>query len=146
MTTLYAEKYAEYQGIMNAYHATEDKDEKERIRQKYRVFKDRIQHGSDAFAKYFWIYADAKKRGNDYIDIHDPVAADKVFEEVRDLKALGFKHFTISSTWSGAIENAWLFNQNGCTLIGMVEINSQYQASYGLDGYEKAHALLFSID
>ena len=64
---------------------------------------------------------------------------------IETLKKLGFKNFTFSSTWSSAVETAWIFTQNGCSLKGLIEINSPYKDFMG-EGYEKAHGYLFSID
>lgn len=53
--------------------------------------------------------------------------------------------FTFSSTWSSAVETAWLFQKAGCTLAGLIEINSQHKAIMS-DEYEKAHGYLFKLN
>lgn len=59
-------------------------------------------------------------------------------------KAYGIEKFTFSSSWSSAVETAWLFTQNGCRLERIVEINGSHKA-FMSDEYEKAHGYLFSI-
>ena len=54
------------------------------------------------------------------------------------------KTFTFSSTWSSAVETAWLFVQNGCKLEGLVQINGTCQA-FMREEYERVPAYVFSI-
>ena len=46
--------------------------------------------------------------------------------------------------WS-AYETAWLFQKAGCTLAGLIEINSQHKA-FMSDEYEKTHGYLFKLN
>ena len=64
---------------------------------------------------------------------------------IKTLRALGFRKFTFSSSWSSAVETAWLFTKNGCLLEGMVEINSKHK-DFETDEYEKIHAYLFNLN
>ena len=69
---------------------------------------------------------------------------DKVAGLIENLRNLGIEHFTFSSTWSSAVETAWLFKENGCELEGLVQINSRY-TSFRKNEYEKAAAYLFRV-
>ena len=68
----------------------------------------------------------------------------QVSDLVQNLRDLGIEHFTFSSTWSSAVETAWLFKENGCELEGLVQINSRY-TSFRKNEYEKAAAYLFRV-
>ena len=57
----------------------------------------------------------------------------------------GIDHFTFSSGWSSAVETAWLFQQNGCTLEGLIEINSRHKHFFTGE-QEKAHGYLFRLN
>ena len=72
-------------------------------------------------------------------------AYDEVEGLVACMKKYGIEAFTFSSTWSSAVETAWLFQKAGCTLAGLIEINSQHKA-FMSDEYEKAHAYLFGLN
>lgn len=58
--------------------------------------------------------------------------------------ALRIEAFTFSPSWTQALESAWLFTQNGCTLEGMVEINDRCKVILS-DEHEKRHALMFRV-
>ena len=88
------------------------------------------------------LYKQMKECGNEYIDlsflIHDEVGV------LQTLRKYGVEHFTFSSGWSSAVESAWIFQQNGCKLEGLVEL-------YGLNRdwttgeREKVHGYLFRL-
>nr|DAH87899.1 MAG TPA: hypothetical protein [Caudoviricetes sp.] len=59
------------------------------------------------------------------------------------MKANGVKEFTFSGTYSGALETAWLFQQEGCTMEGMVKVFSKYTDANG--EHTEVPALLFKI-
>ena len=88
--------------------------------------------------------SEAQERGNAYIDLNDTIWDDQVPALIGNLREYGIEKFTFSSTWSSAVETAWLFTQNGCRLEGLVEINGRHKA-FMSDEYEKAHGYLFSI-
>ena len=84
----------------------------------------------------------------------DPLAICNISEVVWDNEAAklieamrqnGIERFTFSSGWSHAVETAWLFKEAGCTLEGLVEINSRY-TGWNSDEHEKAHGYLFRVE
>lgn len=91
------------------------------------------------------LYKSMKERGNDYIDFCDTIEDAKVPVFIEYLRKQGFKYFTFSSTWSSAVETAWILVNAGCSLKGLIQINGQYKSFMGND-YEKAPAYLFTID
>lgn len=85
------------------------------------------------------------ERGNEYIDLAECY-------DYRDEKGLvelfrkyGIERFTFSSGWSSAVESAWIFTENGCTLEGMVKVHTQHKA-WGSDEYEIGHGYLFKVN
>lgn len=97
-----------------------------------------------AYQNLFRLYRDARKVGNEYIDLHDVIRDKDVKGLVEAMRGYGIDHFTFSSGWSSAVETAWLLQKEGCILEGLVEINSQHQA-FMSEEYEKAHGYLFRI-
>ena len=112
-------------------------------RDAYHEMEDEIARTEDSdFGFIYRLYKQMKECGNEYIDlniaIHDEVGT------LQTLRKYGFEHFTFSSGWSSAVESAWIFQQNGCKLEGLVEL-------YGLNRdwttgeREKVHGYLFRL-
>ena len=97
---------------------------------------------------YYVIAADGDPNARGFLYADKAICANITDEEVSELvarmKDYGIEAFTFSSTWSSAVETAWLFQQAGCTLAGLVEINSQYKA-FMSNEYEKVHGYLFKL-
>ncbi len=89
-------------------------------------------------------YKTSRDYENEYIDFNDNIRAEDVEDLVSGMKDRGIKAFTFSSVWSKAIETAMLFQQTGCTLMKLVEINGHYETPLGIE-LEKAPAYLFKI-
>ena len=87
---------------------------------------------------------EAVERGNEHIDLNEVIWDKDVESLIQLLRENGVEYFTFSSTWSSAVEIAWLFTQNGCTLEGLVEVNSPYTNTFTGER-EKAHGYLFAI-
>ena len=148
MKNTFAEDYAAYKSIEAAYDAAELKEDeagKEKAREDYRTWSAGIEAKGQDYTKIFRLYMDARKVGNTYIDLHDTIWDKDVKGLIEAMRALGVDHFTFSSTWSSAVETAWLFQKEGCSLEGLVEINSQHQA-FMSNEYEKAHGYLFRVN
>lgn len=74
---------------------------------------------------YVWIYHQYKQSfdwGNARLDLHKMFNPDHVKDVAAILKENHIQAFTFSADWSGAIDIAWLFTQNGYVLKGMVTI------------------------
>lgn len=109
----------------------------------YQKLLDEVHSHDETFVQMTRLYSEMKERGNEYIDFDRPYLEEETI--VAMLKEYGFESFTLSSTWSGAVENAWKFQQAGCTLSGMIEINGTSKA-FMSDDFEKVHAFLFKIN
>lgn len=108
------------------------------------AFRADREAGREAYVKVYRLYEDAVECGNEYIDLNDAIWEKDVADLIQNLRENGVEHFTFSSTWSGAVEIAWLFTQNGCTLEGLVEINSRHTDTFTGER-EKVHGYLFAI-
>ena len=104
--------------------------------------KEILETEDDDFGFAYRLYRQMKDCGNEYIDlsiaIHDEVGV------LQTLRKYGFEHFTFSSGWSSAVESAWIFQQNGCRLLGLIELNSIHK-DWTTGEREKVHGYLFSI-
>lgn len=147
MTNTFASIYARHQEIKAQYEAAKAVGSEEgmaQARTDHRALMDSVEGTGKAFARIYRMYEDAMDVGNDYIDLADIHEYQNEAETIACLREYGIETFTFSSGWSSAVDSAWAFTQNGCTLQGMVEINSRIRNFDG-DGYEKAHAFLFKV-
>ena len=142
---IFEETYKGIQKAKKAYEAASDKEGQEAAKDIYRQATESLDGLSKMEMKIWNYYEAAKECGNEYIDINDIIYDSEVETLVACMKELGIEAFTFSSTWSSAVETAWLFQKAGCTLAGFIEINSQYK-TFGTDEYEKAHGYLFKIN
>lgn len=65
--------------------------------------------------------------GNALLDFSGVVYVDYVDQLVACMRECGIHAFTYSSSWSGAVEVAWAFQENGCVLEKMVKINGSHR-------------------
>ncbi len=145
MNNNFAEDYRIYKTYEAEYDAAKDEAGKEAARQKVQELFAQIDAKGEGYVRIYKLYESAQERGNAYIDLNDCIWDKDVEGLIDSLRKNGIDHFTFSSTWSSAVETAWLFLQNGCTLEGLVEINSQYKI-FASDEYEKAHGYLFKVN
>ena len=148
MKNTFAEDYAAYKSIEAAYDAAQANGNEagmEKAREDYRTWSAGIEAKGQDYAKIFRLYMDARKVGNTYIDLHDTIWDKDVKGLIEAMRTFGVDRFIFSSTWSSAVETAWLFQEEGCILEGLVEINSQHQA-FMSNEYEKAHGYLFRVN
>lgn len=147
MLELMMKYYEQQREIERAYDvADEQNDEAGKVaaREAYHAWKDRAIAEGEDFWRVLQMYQDARKRGNEYIDLHDNIWDKDVPALIERLRKAGIEMFTFSSTWSSTVETAWLFLQNGCKLEGMAEINGTTTA-FMSDEYERVPAYVFSI-
>ncbi len=141
---IFEEIYSGIQEAKKAYEAATDTAEKDAARNLYEKAAEKIDDLNDTEQRIWRAYETAKDCGNEYIDLNDTNRDDAVEDLVACMKEYGIEAFTFSSTWSGAVEAAWLFQKAGCSLTGLLEINSQYKDLVSNE-YEKMPAYLFVV-
>ena len=143
----FAQDYAAYQTIAQRYEAAKaqnDEAGKTAARAEYKAWGEAVDAKGEGYANIYRLYAEAQERGNEFIDLHDTIWDKNVPVLIASLREHGIEKFTFSSTWSSAVETAWLFTKEGCKLEGLVEINSQHKDIFTGER-EKAHGYLFSL-
>jgi hypothetical protein len=136
--------YARYEDIKAQFDAAETEEDKAVARETYGALMADIATKGKDYMWVFRLYDDAKAKGNEYIDLHDALQDEQVEGLINSLRKNGIEKFTFSSTWSSAVKTAWLIQKNGCTLEGLVEINSAHPDSFNSE-YEKVPGYLFCI-
>lgn len=145
MMNIFEEAYRGIQEAKRAYAAATNTAEQDAARAIYKQATAKLDGLSSIEQRIWNAYETAKDCGNEYIDLNDTIRDDAVEGLVACMKEYGIEAFTFSSTWSSAVETAWLFQKAGCTLAGLIEINSQHQA-FMSDDYEKVHGYLFKLN
>lgn len=136
------------QKIKEAYEAadkTNNEIGKEEARIAIKALRESIANKGKSYSFAFEHLEEAEERGNQYIDISEPYEYRSVESLLKTLKETGIEYFTFSSGWSSAVETAFEFTKNGCTLEGMMEINSQHKA-FMSEEFEKMPAYIFKIN
>ena len=138
------QKHEEIKARFQAAKAEKNAEVMEQARAEYQRLEESIERKGVTFATMYDLYKSARERGNEYIDISECYEYRNEAALIADFRECGIDTFTFSSSWSSAVESAWAFIQNGCTLMGMVEINAKTKNWEG-DDYEKRHAYLFKV-
>ena len=137
-------KHEELKARFRTAKAEQNAEAMEQARAEHQKLEEAIELKGVTFATMYDLYKSAWERGNEHIDISECYEYRNEAALIADFRECGIDTFTFSSSWSSAVESAWAFLQNGCTLMGMVEINSKSKNWEG-DGYEKRHAYLFKV-
>ena len=145
MMNIFEEAYKGIQEAKKAYAAATNTAEQDAARAIYKQATAKLDGLSNIEKRIWSAYETAKDCGNEYLDLNDTIRDDTVEDLVVCMKECGIEAFTFSSTWSSAVETAWLFQKAGCSLAGLIEINSQHRA-FMSDEYEKAHGYLFKLN
>ena len=145
MMNIFEEAYRGIQEAKKAYATATNTAEQDAARAIYKQTTAKIGGLSSTEQRIWSAYETTKDCGNEYIDLNDTIRDDEVEGLMACMKKCGIEAFTFSSTWSSAVETAWLFQKAGCTLAGLIEINSQHKA-FMSDEYEKAHGYLFKLN
>lgn len=148
MKNNFAEEYARDMAIHNAYDAARDANDeagKEKARADHKEFDNDLMQKGNSYCRLYDLYKLARDAGNEYIDFSDVIWDKDVPTKIESLRELGIEKFTFSSTWSSAVETAWLFLQNGCTLEGLIQINSRFN-KFMSEERERIPAYLFAVN
>ena len=142
---IFEETYNKIQEARKAYYAAEDEAGQNTALASCQKTVEALAGLKGTELRLWKAYEASRDRGNEYIDLGDPVSDEAVASLIACMKDYGIEAFTFSSTWSSAVETAWLFQKAGCKLAGLIEINSGCKA-FMSDEYEKAHAYLFKLN
>lgn len=144
MKNIFTETYNKIEELKTKIGTATTEQEQESLRVEYRTVKKALEEKGVVAMRIWREYEKALKNGNDRLDLSDCIW-DKDVKDLRDcIRENGITEFTFSSGWSGAVDTAWLFQQNGCTLAGLVEINGAEKPFSG--EHEKLHAYLFKVN
>ncbi|MBQ3226549.1 MAG: hypothetical protein IJB48_05770 [Clostridia bacterium] len=138
MKELFETTYKIIQEAHEAYKkAGNDEEGKQVARNNVQVALEKIQACGVEVWRLWQCYETARDRGNEHLDINEVVWDKDVKPLIEAMRTYGIEAFTFSSGWSSAVETAWLFKENGCTLEALVEIN-------GIS--DKKHGYLFKVN
>lgn len=142
---IFEETYNKVKLAKKAFDTATTETEKAEARVLYKTAGAEITTLGEIACRIYREYETSRDSGNDYLDISEAVWDKDVESLIKCLRDNGIEHFTFSSTLSSAVETAWLFQQNGCTLEGLIEINSRF-TKWNSDEHEKAHGYLFRVE
>ena len=144
MTNAFAEDFKKAQELLKSIKEADTEEAKKAAQKAYRDFLEALDEKESAYTRFFRDYQDAQERGNACIDFSECIWEKEIPQMVKDLKAYGITEFTLSSTFSGIVKTAWIFQQNGCSLEGMEEIKGRCR-DFETGDYEKVPAFKFKI-
>lgn len=147
MKDIFHDFYQQHKDLKARFEAAKEKGDKaaiEQVRADHQILEDSIEAKGVNFATIYSLYEKAMDAGNEHIDICEIYQYRNEAALIACFREYGIKAFTFSSTWSSAVESAWKFTQHGCSLQGMVQINSNY-TDYN-DEPEKRSAFLFKVE
>ena len=136
MTNVFDRAYNKVQEAKKAYNAATTDNENNEARALYKEAGAKIEALGEIAIRIYREYENSMENGNKLLDLSGVIWERDVKCLISCLRDNGIEQFTFSSIWSEAVKIAWLFQQNGCTLEGLIEIN---------DHSEKIPAYLFRV-
>ena len=115
--------YSQIATLKQAYQQATSEEERKQIRNNFNQLTNEMNQLDKVSAMIWNAFKDSKEKENAYLDFNEIMEKRDVVELIEKLKEQGIDTFTYSATWAGSIEIAWLFQQNGCKLNGLIEIN-----------------------
>ena len=144
MKNIFEETYTKIAELKKAYDAAKDEESREKVRDAYHNLLKPLEELGDTAGRLWREYEISRDNGNELLDISEVVWEKDAESLISCMRDIGIEQFTFSSTWSSAVETAWLFKQNGCELEGLVEINGSM--NFFDDKREKKHGYLFRVN
>ena len=142
MTNIFEETYTKIQQIKTAYNSATNDAEREEARKEFESITDSFKAKSLCVNRIMNEYEVSRDSGNEILNIRAFINQNQVDEFIGVLKENGINEFTFSASSTGALENAYKFQEAGYKLQGIVEIYSEYKKFFS-DEYEKIFAYLF---
>lgn len=141
---IFGETYSKVRAVEALFDVAATKQEKENLKSVYNGAMKVIKEKGPVAMRIWKAYKKAMENENKRLDLDDCILDKSVKGLIDCMRENGIEEFTFSSGWSGAVDTAWLFQQNGCTLAGMVEINGEEMPFS--EEHEKLHAYLFKVN
>lgn len=113
---IFKETYNRVQLAKKAFNAATTEAEKAEARALYQAAGAEVTALGEIACRIYREYENSKDSGNEHLDISDVVWDKDVADLVTVMRENGIKHFTFPSTWSSAIETAWLFSRTAAHL------------------------------
>lgn len=136
--------YLENTRLEKAYEEAGTDTEKKAIADAHNTLMQELENKGE-IALWVWRnYEISRKNGNEMLDISEVLWDNKVAGLIECLRDCGITAFTFSSTWSSAVETAWLFTKEGCTLEGIIEIKGN--KNFLTRKQEMKHGYLFKVN
>lgn len=143
MKNIFEEAYNGIEKLKKAYNEAESETEREKARVAYHELLKPLEEFGNMAGRLWREYEVSRDNGNELLDISETVWDKDVESLISCMREIGIERFTFSSTWSSSVETAWLFQQNGCRLEGLIEINGS--KNFFEDKREKKHGYIFSL-
>lgn len=139
-----AEKVVELTRMFEAAENIKDEAEMSRIKSIYSQFEaEQEEEKAEEYWFMYRLFATMFESNNDKIVINDPYQYRDVERLVFWFRCNDVHEFVFASGWSSAMDTAWELTQAGCTMNGMVEVNTTHRDFDG--NVEKAHGILFTM-
>lgn len=143
MKNIFEETYKGIEKLKKAYNEAETEADREKARAAYHELLRPLEKFGNMAGRLWREYEISRDNGNELLDISETVWDKDVESLISCMREIGIERFTFSSTWSSSVETAWLFQQNGCRLEGLIEING---STRGFEKErEKKHGYIFSL-
>lgn len=140
-------QYIEFKAAFENAKNSGDEEVARAIRLEWASHRDYLNELAAEVPGFGFIYEgllSAQKVGNETIDICEPLHGYPAEDIIGWFREYGIEKFTMSSTWSSAVEVAWDFVNAGAKLVGMTEINSRIQ-EFMSEEYQVVPAFVFEV-
>lgn len=127
------------------YQNAKTEEEKGDARLVYQTISGQIKETDKITQRAFSDYESSRACGNPLLDIREVLWNKDVPAYVESLRSHGVQMFTVSSTYSSAVELYWELEKAGCHMVGMREVFLPFTKGPFGDELEKAPAVLFSL-
>ena len=123
MKNVFEETYTQMTALRAQWGQVKSASQRIRVKEELtRVYGVIVGMGTAAINLYR-VYEVSRQNGNPVINLGENFWADEIPDLLACMHKVGITEFTFSSTWSDAVNTAWLFQQHGCSLQGMVEVS-----------------------
>ena len=97
MKNNFAEMYSQHEALAARYNEASQKNDREgmeQAREEHRALNEKVAANGRAYARLYELYADARERGNDYIDLSEIYDYKDEAQLIADMREYGIEAFT----------------------------------------------------